>query len=78
MPTWVARLPHQVGYPAGGSLAADEWKGLVMVYCPVVVCLHFHQNNLLVHTFFVPDSNGMGQMVSSGHCRSPQEDGELG
>jgi hypothetical protein len=41
MPTWVARLPHQVGYPTGGSLAADEWKGLVMVYCPVVVCLRY-------------------------------------
>jgi hypothetical protein len=36
---WVARLPHQVGYPAGGSLGADEWKGLAMVYCPVVVCV---------------------------------------
>lgn len=41
MPSWVARLPRQVGYPAGGSLGADEWKGLAMVYCPVVVC-HSH------------------------------------
>jgi hypothetical protein len=37
MPSWVARLPSQVGYPAGGSLTADEWKGLAMVYCPVIV-----------------------------------------
>ena len=37
MPDWVARLPNQVGYPAGGSLTADEWKGLAMVYCPVIV-----------------------------------------
>ena len=55
MPTWVAHLPHQVGYPAGGSLGADEWKGLVMVYCPVVVCDHLsQQHNLcyeLIHRF---------------------------
>jgi hypothetical protein len=37
MPVWVARLPTQVGYPAGGSLTADEWKGLALVYCPVIV-----------------------------------------
>ncbi|KII90042.1 hypothetical protein PLICRDRAFT_29188 [Plicaturopsis crispa FD-325 SS-3] len=37
MPAWVARLPSQVGYPAGGSLTADEYKGLAMVYCPVVL-----------------------------------------
>jgi hypothetical protein len=37
MPSWIARLPNQVGYPAGGSLASDEWKGLIMVYCPVIV-----------------------------------------
>ena len=37
MPSWVARLPNQVGYPAGGSLSADEWKALVLVYCPAVV-----------------------------------------
>ncbi|KZP27743.1 hypothetical protein FIBSPDRAFT_886300 [Athelia psychrophila] len=37
MPSWVARLPHQVGYPAGGSLIVDEWKGLALVYCLVVI-----------------------------------------
>jgi hypothetical protein len=39
MPDWVARLPTQVGYPAGGSLTADEWKGLALVYCPLIVSL---------------------------------------
>ncbi|TDL17694.1 hypothetical protein BD410DRAFT_807179 [Rickenella mellea] len=39
MPAWVARLPREVGYPAGGSLTADEWKGLALVYCPVVIPL---------------------------------------
>ena len=37
MPRWVARLPNQVGYPAGGSLTADEWKGLALVFCPIIV-----------------------------------------
>ncbi|KAG2063843.1 hypothetical protein BDR04DRAFT_945156, partial [Suillus decipiens] len=37
MPSWVARLPDQVGYPAGGSLTSDEWKGLALVFCPIVV-----------------------------------------
>ncbi|KZT04236.1 uncharacterized protein LAESUDRAFT_629493, partial [Laetiporus sulphureus 93-53] len=39
MPRWVARLPSEIGYPAGGSLTADEWKGLVLNYGPVVVPL---------------------------------------
>ncbi|KAI0038536.1 hypothetical protein FA95DRAFT_1505463 [Auriscalpium vulgare] len=37
MPSWVARLPQQVGYPAGGSLSADEWKGMATVYGPLVI-----------------------------------------
>lgn len=37
MPLWVARLPHKIGYPAGGSLTADEWKCLGMVFGPAVV-----------------------------------------
>ncbi|KAG2741429.1 hypothetical protein P692DRAFT_201726700 [Suillus brevipes Sb2] len=37
MPSWVGRLPEQVGYPAGGSLTSDEWKGLALVFCPIVV-----------------------------------------
>ncbi|KAG2344685.1 hypothetical protein BDR05DRAFT_865367, partial [Suillus weaverae] len=39
MTSWVARLPDQVGYPAGGSLMSDEWKGLALVFCPVVIPL---------------------------------------
>lgn len=37
MPDWVARVPNDVGYPAGGSLTSDEWKAMAMVYCPIVV-----------------------------------------
>ncbi len=37
MPEWVARMPQDVGYPAGGSLTSDEWKALAMVYCPIIV-----------------------------------------
>ncbi|KAF7359564.1 alcohol dehydrogenase [Mycena venus] len=39
MPHWVARLPSQVGYPSGGSLTADEWKGLGLVFCPLIIPL---------------------------------------
>ncbi|KAJ7703334.1 hypothetical protein B0H17DRAFT_1194520 [Mycena rosella] len=37
MPSWVARLPNQVGYPAGGNLTADEWKGMLLVFCPLIL-----------------------------------------
>ncbi|KAG2070461.1 hypothetical protein BDR04DRAFT_1118327 [Suillus decipiens] len=36
MPSWVGQLPGQVGYPAGGSLMSDEWKGLALIFCPIV------------------------------------------
>lgn len=49
MPSWVGRLPHQVGYPAGGSLSADEYKALVLVYCPLVVCLYKLQISFVYH-----------------------------
>ncbi|KAG1875919.1 hypothetical protein C8R48DRAFT_669170 [Suillus tomentosus] len=39
MPSWVARLPDQVGYPAGGSLTSDEWKGLALIFCPIAIPL---------------------------------------
>ncbi|KAL5520523.1 hypothetical protein ACEPAG_9747 [Sanghuangporus baumii] len=39
MPSWVGRLPHQVGYPAGGSLSTDKYKALVLVYCPIIIPL---------------------------------------
>ncbi|OCH83767.1 hypothetical protein OBBRIDRAFT_742729 [Obba rivulosa] len=39
MPRWVARLPSDVGYPAGGSLTSDEWKAMVLVYCLIVIPL---------------------------------------
>ncbi|KAG1861529.1 hypothetical protein DFJ58DRAFT_839673 [Suillus subalutaceus] len=39
IPSWVTRLPDQVGYPAGGSLTSDEWKGLALVFCPITIPL---------------------------------------
>ena len=37
MPSWIAHQPNQVGYPSGGLLAAYEWKGMIIVYCPMIV-----------------------------------------
>ncbi|KAF7290474.1 alcohol dehydrogenase [Mycena kentingensis (nom. inval.)] len=37
MPSWVARLPNQVGYPAGGNLTSDEWKGMLLVFLPLII-----------------------------------------
>ncbi|KAK7034259.1 hypothetical protein R3P38DRAFT_2772352 [Favolaschia claudopus] len=37
MPAWVARLPNQVGYASGGNLTSDEWKGMLLVVCPLIV-----------------------------------------
>ena len=42
MPSWVGRLPSDVGYPAAGSLSADEYKALALVYLPIIVCLTFN------------------------------------
>lgn len=36
-PTWVGRLPSMVGEPAAGSLSADEWKTLVLIFGPLAV-----------------------------------------
>lgn len=36
MPSWVARLPNKVGLPAGGNLTSDEWKGMLLVFCPLI------------------------------------------
>ncbi|KAL5512094.1 hypothetical protein ACEPAG_3615 [Sanghuangporus baumii] len=37
MPSWLGRLPSEVGYPAAGSLSADEYKTLALVYRPIVI-----------------------------------------
>ncbi|KAF6741770.1 hypothetical protein DFP72DRAFT_861523 [Ephemerocybe angulata] len=37
MPSWVGRLPTQVGEPAGGSLTADQWMLLATVIGPIAV-----------------------------------------
>ncbi|KAF7372541.1 alcohol dehydrogenase [Mycena venus] len=37
MPSWVARLPSQVGYASGGNLTSDEWKGMLLVFCPLIL-----------------------------------------
>ncbi|KAJ7288585.1 hypothetical protein C8J57DRAFT_1214699 [Mycena rebaudengoi] len=36
MPSWVARLPNKVGLSAGGNLTSDEWKGMLLVFCPLI------------------------------------------
>ncbi|KAJ7739131.1 hypothetical protein B0H16DRAFT_1729525 [Mycena metata] len=37
MPSWVARLPNKVGLPAGGNLTSDEWKGMLFIFCPLIL-----------------------------------------
>ncbi|KAJ7753257.1 hypothetical protein B0H16DRAFT_1835472 [Mycena metata] len=37
MPSWVARLPSKVGYSAGGNLTSDEWKGMLLVFLPLIL-----------------------------------------
>ena len=37
MPKWLGRMPSQIGYTAGGSLTADEYKTLALGYLPVIV-----------------------------------------
>ncbi|KAJ6455920.1 hypothetical protein C8R47DRAFT_1203769 [Mycena vitilis] len=37
MPSWVARLPSQVGYASGGNLTSDEWKGMLLIICPLIL-----------------------------------------
>ncbi|KAJ7858070.1 hypothetical protein B0H14DRAFT_2750017 [Mycena olivaceomarginata] len=37
MPSWVARLPSQVGYASGGNLTSDERKGMLLVFRPLIL-----------------------------------------
>ncbi|KAJ7747444.1 hypothetical protein DFH07DRAFT_747766 [Mycena maculata] len=37
MPSWVARLPNKVGLPAGGNITSDEWKGMLFIFCPLIL-----------------------------------------
>ncbi|OCB84875.1 hypothetical protein A7U60_g8097 [Sanghuangporus baumii] len=37
MPFWVGQLPSHVNYPAAGSLSADEYKSLVLIYLPAII-----------------------------------------
>ncbi len=64
MPEWVARMPKEVGYPAGGSLTSDEWKALAMVYCPIIVSCFLLW--LKLYLCFITDTADMGGMVE---CR---------
>ena len=78
MPAWVARLPTQVGYPAG-SLSADEWKCLSLVYGPIVVCTLLVYNSIFkfpLRTCSV--TSNLGWVVSMGRTRSCQTNGKLG
>lgn len=78
MPDWVARLPNQVGYPAGGSLGADEWKCMAMAYCPIVVRqVPFTLSNLLL-MFRILGTAYLGGMVSHRRCRKCESTGTLG
>ncbi|THH02551.1 hypothetical protein EW145_g6729 [Phellinidium pouzarii] len=52
MPSWVGRLPNDVGYPAGGSLSTDEYKALVLVYCPVIIPLIWREWQMLAQKDF--------------------------
>jgi hypothetical protein len=63
MPTWVPHLPSQVGYPAGGSLTADEWKGMALVYCPIVVRHFLVYHSDLEADFLTIDSPCLARMV---------------
>ncbi|KAG1843977.1 hypothetical protein C8R48DRAFT_780431 [Suillus tomentosus] len=51
-PSWVARLPDQVGYPAGGSLTSDEWKCLSLVFGPIVIHEDIGSNCLILSVAF--------------------------
>ena len=35
---WMGRLPTKVGYSAGGSLTAIEYKALILAFLPIAVC----------------------------------------
>ena len=54
MPAWVTWLSHQVGYPEGGSLGVVEWKGIAMVYCPIVVSSVICLSGLLSNFLQIP------------------------
>jgi hypothetical protein len=48
MPAWAGQLPQRVGYPAGGSLTADEYKVLVLLPVPMMVIIwlsHYYCTN---------------------------------
>lgn len=45
-PAWLGRIPSQIGIPAGGSLSADEWKTLALVFGPLAVWNQFVTNVL--------------------------------
>ena len=41
MPSWLGRMPSKIGYTAGGSLTADEYKVLALAYLPITVSTSF-------------------------------------
>ena len=44
MPSWLGRMPSKIGYMAGGSLTADEYKVLALAYLPIIVSTGFFSN----------------------------------
>ena len=71
MPAWVGRLPSDVGYPAAGSLSADEYKALALVYMPVIVldfCFLAHSSCPMIHSRLVATFR-LGGMATRRCCR---------
>ena len=74
MPPWVARPAKQVGEPAGGSLSADIYKGLVTVFLPIAVSSTLSNYFLYSLTCFLDSlrmrgiSRCRGNKLSKGTC----------
>jgi hypothetical protein len=69
MPPWVARLPTQIGYPAGGSLTADEWKALGLVFGPIVVRFQLFYEISILLVVFCLDTTDLGRVAPSRQAR---------
>lgn len=62
-PDWLGRIPSQIGVPAGGSLSADEWKALVLVFGPLAVCPNVAPFSCTTNSLFHPIAPcGLGRL----------------
>lgn len=39
VPTFINTVPHNFGYSSAGSMKADEWRVLSMIYLPLALCI---------------------------------------